>query len=160
MKLVLAAPVGRPDDREMDSFVGTMEQTLHELGHGFDVFRFPTILEPGGAMEYALALGLLDFGADAQRLITLGWHCHLLRHPAKIAVIDARDRVLDLLDTGANPPATAHIRSAIAVALRGARRIVVADQATSEQVGALTAIEPLVCGPHLAKREAAEVWLD
>jgi len=160
MKLLLAAANGRSGDPEIDSFVAEMEQSLHELGHEVDVFRFPTIVAPAAAMEYALALGMLDLGANAHRLITVGWHCHLLRYPAKIAVIRPRDHVLELLESGMDRPAMAYTREAVARALRASRRIVVPDRSTGEQLRAWTAIEPLVGGQHLARREALEAWLD
>ena len=160
MKLLLAAPAGRRDEPWIDPFVQQMEDSLRELGHAVDTFRLPTILSPAAAMDYALALGLLDVGAEAHRLITLGWHCHLLRHPRKIAVIHQRDAVLGLLSSETKRGDADYAGAAIAYALRTARRVVVPDQPVGERIRAFAAVDSIVGGDHLTSRETAETWLD
>ena len=160
MRLLLAAPVGRPSRGDLGASVLELEQSLRALGHDVDTFRFPTIRSPAAAMEYGLAMGLLDLGAEAHRVITVGWQCHLLRHPAKIALVLRGDAASSLLSPETEHAHLPYLRAALSSALQNARRIVVADPAMSGVIRALTGTEPQVRGECLTRREAVGTWLD
>lgn len=160
MKVLVAAETGQPDHHDLETLVVKLENLLLELGQEVDIFRLPTILSPVAAMEYALAMGLLNLGPDADRLVTLGGHCHLLRHPAKIAMIHRQDRALTLLGGGVKHPDQAHIRTALIGALQSARRIVVPDTSASETFHSLTGVQCLVGWLDSTSREALNAWLD
>jgi hypothetical protein len=152
MKLVVAAQAHPRRQGESDELLSELEQSLTGLGHEVDIFRLPAIERASAAMEYAAAAGMLDFGADFDRLVTLGWQCHLLRYPAKIALVEASDPVLTLAGS-------AFQQSAAARALRQCRRVAVDCAGAQAAVVALSGVEPVLAPGRLCSAESAASWL-
>lgn len=159
MKVLIAAQVNSPEQPNAEALVAELSESLTQLGHETDIFGFPAVHAPRPALRYSLAASLLDVGPDADRLVTLGWHCHLLAHPSKIAVIHHTDPLLALGDGSADDPVLRHNRTAAANALRRCRRVVVSDEPTRSALSPLIDPQLVTLASPLFSRESVEEWL-
>jgi len=159
MKILIAAQVSSPDQPNAEALVAELSQSLAALGHETDVFGLPAIQAPRLALQYSLAASLLDVGSSADQLVTLGWHCHLLVHPSKIAVVHHSDPLLALGSGSADSPALTHNRTAAANAFRRCRRVVASDESTRSALSRIVDPQLVTVASPLFSPESVEKWL-
>ena len=159
MKVLIAGLAASPDQPNAQALTAELSTSLKQLGHETDVFALPAVRGARAALRHSLAATLLDVGPDADRLVTLGWQCHFLAHPAKVAVVHSTDPLLRLLENSVEDPVDDRNRTAARNAFRRCRRIVAGDAPTRATLARVADPETVMLAEPLLSPESVERWL-
>lgn len=85
MKVVVASTVVPFIEGGGTLIVDWLEDALRERGHEVEVLRLPFPMGPQLVTKAMLGLRLMDLSDHGERLVTIRYPSHLLRHPAKVA---------------------------------------------------------------------------
>ncbi|MGD0618381.1 MAG: glycosyltransferase family 4 protein [Bryobacteraceae bacterium] len=84
MKIVIATSITPFVEGGSTYIVDWLGKKLEACGHEVDILRFPFSEDHAEVLQQLLAFRLLDLSEHGDRLISIRWPSHLLRHPKKV----------------------------------------------------------------------------